>query len=251
MKKRLCYGMYVVALALTACSLGYSLVSVEGERVPVTKAYDVEQDMKAWRMLQPYQEGVDSIMKPVIGHAARKLEVYRPESPLSNLLADVLRTAAEVKTGMPADVGVMNMGGIRSLLNEGEVTVASVYEITPFENHLVVVTLKGKDLQELFRQMAGVHGEGLSGARLVISESGNLLSAKVGGKDIDPEKDYQVATIDYLAEGNDHLSAFKEAVGKLEPENAVLRDLFIDYVKKMEALGKCVDAKVEGRIVEQ
>ena len=91
MKKRLCYGMYVVALALTACSSGYSLVSVEGERVPVTKAYDVEQDMKAWRMLQPYQEGVDSIMKPVIGHAARKLEVYRPESPLSNLLADVGR----------------------------------------------------------------------------------------------------------------------------------------------------------------
>ncbi len=251
MKKRIYYGICVAALALSACSSNYSLVSVEGGRIPMTSAYDVNQDMEAWRILQPYQERIDSMMRPVIGHAARKLEAYRPESPLSNLLADVLRTSAEAKAGIKADVGVMNMGGIRNLLNEGNVTVESIYEITPFENRLAVVTMKGKDLHDLFRQMAEVHGEGLSGASLVISAEGELLSAKVGGKEIDPEKDYQVATIDYLAEGNDRLEAFKEATAKIEPENATLRTLFIEYVKRVEASGKRVDAKVEGRIVEQ
>ena len=89
-------------------------------------------------------------MKPVIGHAGRKLEAYRPESPLSNLLADILRISAEEKAGIKADVGVMNMGGIRNLLNEGEITIESVYEITPFENKLAIVALKGSDLLELF-----------------------------------------------------------------------------------------------------
>lgn len=251
MKKGIYYGVYAAALALSACGTSYSVVSVEGGKVPVTQAYDVGQDMDAWRILQPYQERIDSIMKPVIGEAARKLEAYRPESPLSNLLADILRDGAEPKAGIKADVGVMNMGGIRNLLNKGEITIASVYEIAPFENRLAVVTLKGADLLDLFGQIAAVHGEGLSGAKLVISKEGKLLDAKVEGKPVDPEKEYQVATIDYIAEGNDRMEAFKKATAKVEPENAVLRDLFIEYVKRMEAAGRCVDAEVEGRIVER
>lgn len=251
MKKGVYYGVCVAALFLSACNTSYSVVSVEGGRVPITQAYDAKQDMDAWRILQPYQEGVDSIMKPVIGEAAQKLEAYRPESPLSNLLADILRNSAETKAGIKADVGVMNMGGIRGLLNKGEITIASAYEIAPFENRLAVVTLKGADLLDLFGQMAAVHGEGLSGATLAISKEGKLLDAKVGGEQVDPEKDYQVATIDYLAEGNDRLGAFKKATAKVEPENAVLRDLFIEYVKRVEAAGRCVDAKIEGRIVER
>lgn len=251
MKKRIYYGVCMAVLALSACSTSYSVVSVEGGRVPVTQAYDVNQDMDAWRMLQPYQEGIDSIMRPVIGKAAQKLEAYRPESPLSNLLADILRNSAEAKADIKADVGVMNMGGIRNMLNKGEITIASVYEIAPFENRLAVVTLKGADLLELFGQIAAVHGEGLSGAKLVISKEGKLLDAKVGGKTVDPEKEYRVATIDYIAEGNDRMEAFKKATAKVEPDNAVLRDLFIEYVQRMEAAGKCVDAKVEGRIVER
>ena len=125
-----------------------------------------------------------------------------------------LRASAEEKAGIKADVGVMNMGGIRNLLNEGEITIESVYEITPFENKLAIVALKGSDLLELFSQMAGVHGEGISGAKLIISEEGELLDAKVGGKNIEPEKEYQIATIDYLAEGNDRLEAFKRATGR-------------------------------------
>lgn len=251
MKKGIYYGVYAAALVLSACGTSYSVVSVEGGKVPVTQAYDVDQDMDAWRILQPYQERIDSIMKPVIGEAARKLEAYRPESPLSNLLADILRDGAEPKAGIKADVGVMNMGGIRNLLNKGEITIASVYEIAPFENRLAVVTLKGADLLDLFGQIAAVHGEGLSGAKLVISKEGKLLDAKVEGKPVDPEKEYQVATIDYIAEGNDRMEAFKKATAKVEPENAVLRDLFIEYVKRMEAAGRCVDAEVEGRIVER
>lgn len=249
MKKRIFWGIWIGILALGACSSGYTLRSVNGGRLPISAVYDTDQDMEAWRILQSYRMQIDSLMEPVIGHAEKKLEVYRPESPLSNLLADILRQGAEEKIGVKADVGVMNMGGIRNLLNEGNITIGSIYEITPFENKLVVVTMKGEALLELFNQIAAVHGEGLSGASLVITEAGGLVSAKVGGKHVNPDKEYLVATIDYLAEGNDHLPAFKDAVAKTGFADAVLRDLFISYVKRCEEQGKWVDAQVEGRIV--
>ena len=133
----------------------------------------------------------------------------------------------------------MNMGGIRNSLPEGEVTYGMVYEITPFENAVCVLTLDGKTLMELFRQIAGRGGEGLSGAKLVISPDGKLLSAEVGGRPVDEGKDYTVATIDYLAEGNDRMAAFREAKSKtFPPEPLLLRTVFLDYVKECERKGR-------------
>lgn len=239
------------AVISTGCSSGYSVVAAEGSRVAMTEVYDGQADENAVQILKAYKDSVDAVMAPIIGHATEQLRAYRPESPLSNLIADVLREGAELKTGIRPEVGVMNMGGIRNILNAGSITFGSIYEISPFQNALVVVSLKGESLKKLFEQIAAVHGEGLSGADLVISKKGELLSAKVNGREIDLQKEYKVATIDYLAEGNDHLEAFKEATNKMVPSDAVLRDLFIDYVKRCEKQGKPVYAKVEGRIVEQ
>lgn len=105
-----------------------------------------------------------------------------------------------------------------------------------------------KDFNPFFEQIAAVHGEGLSGARLVITSDGKLVDAKVGGKSVDPRKDYTVATIDYLAEGNDKMPAFRDAKSKTFPKDKVLRDLLIDYVKQCEEKGQFVTARTEGRI---
>lgn len=215
----------------------------------MTDEYDRHPDASAVEIFGHYQQKVDSIMSPVIGHAAEELTSYRPESPLSNLIADILRESAAKRFGQMPEVGIMNMGGIRNIMNGGNITIGTIYEICPFQNALSVVTMKGDVLLELFRQIASLHGEGLSGANLVISKDGKLISAKVGGKDISPAADYRVATIDYIAAGNDHMEAFKKAVKKEEPADAVLRDLFIEYVKANEAAGRTIDARVEGRIV--
>ena len=89
-----------------------------------------------------------------------------------------------------------------------DITYGNIYEITPFENTLCIVTMNGSLLRELFENIAAVHGEGLSGACLEISGDGKLLDATVAGKEIEDSKEYKVATLDYLAEGNDHMTAF-------------------------------------------
>lgn len=238
------------ALLSGGCAPSYSVKNIKGGRVAMTDVYDRNPDREALAILQPYKRTVDSIMSPVIGHSAMTMTAYRPESPLSNLIADVIRQAAVRVTGKPADVGVMNMGGIRNSLPEGEISFGAIYEITPFENALCVVTLDGAALTELFRQMAAVGGEGLSGASLVITPDGKLIDAKVGGKPLRKDKEYTVATIDYLAEGNDRLDAFRKAKSKVVPsEPLLLRNVFLDYVKDCERNGKFITSKKDGRIL--
>ena len=163
------------------CQSGYSLASVEGDRIEVTATWDASPDSAAVAVLAPYQKTVDSIMSPVIGQSARFMDRFRPESELSNLVADILRRSASAYIGRTADVGVTNMGGLRTALPEGNITYGNIYEITPFENTLCIVTMNGTLLRELFENIAAVHGEGLSGARLEISKDGKLLNATVSG----------------------------------------------------------------------
>ena len=237
-----------VMLALASCRSGVEAVYAGGACIPVDSTWDAAPDAEALAVLAPYKAEKDSVMGSVLGMAARSMDRFRPESPLSNLVADVLRQAASAVLGRPADVAVMNIGGIRSPLSHGSITVEDAYELLPFENALCVLTLRGDVLRQLFANMAARGGEGLSGARLQISKDGRLLDAQVGGRPVDEQRTYTVATIDYLAEGNDGLTALKQASSKQLPPGAVLRDLFIAYVKRQAAAGRQLDARVEGRI---
>ena len=142
------------------------------------------------------------------------------------------------------------MGGIRASLSKGNVTRGDILDIAPFENKICFLTLSGTDVMELFAQMAMVGGEGVSHSiRLEISKDGKLLSASINGKPVDPNASYRITTIDYLAQGNDHLEAFKKKTNFVSPQNEEnnARFLIEEYFKDMHAEGKAVEAKVEGR----
>lgn len=242
---------FIVFLALmSSCDYSYRVSSIEGGRVAMTDVYDKHVgDQEVLGILSKYKSGLDSIMSPVVGHAAEDLSPYRPESPMSNLMADLLLRSCKQATGKTADVAIMNMGGIRNSFTKGPITYGTIFEISPFENTLCVLEMDGRVMQELFNQIAAVHGEGISGAKLEITKDGQLLSATIGGKPIDPNKVYLVSTLDYVAEGNDKMPAFLKAKSKVFPEDATLRNLLMNYVMDCEKNGILVDAKVEGRIV--
>lgn len=238
-----------VCLLLAACRPAYEVTKVEGRLVAMDSTWDARPDSAAVALLLPYVNKVDSAMQHVLGRAAVSMEAGRPESLLSNLIADVLRKAAAKTLGRPADMGLVNMGGLRSSLTRGDITLENVYEILPFENTLCVMTLKGRVLRQLFENIAVRRGEGVSGVKLVVSEDGRLLEASVGGQPVDDERTYTVATLDYLAEGNDGMYALRQAESSVCPPDATLRSLFIGYVERLAKQGKAVTARMEGRIV--
>lgn len=233
---------------LTSCHSAYEITKVEGGRVPIDSTWDVKPDAEAVALLVPYKAKIDSVMYSVVGTAEFSMDRSRPESLLSNLVADVLRESAAKVLSKPADMGLVNIGGIRNSLTKGLVRTENIYEILPFENSLCVLTVKGSVLKQLFENIAAKGGEGVSGVQLKISKNGKLLQGTIGGKLVADEGVYTIATIDYLADGNDGMIALPQADKRECPKDATVRSLFMKYVEAQTAAGKKVTSRMEGRI---
>ena len=244
--------LFVASLMHLSCTTHrHILTSVQRSRIVVDDRFDRTPDARALAFLAPYKHQVDSVMSPVMGTVAHDMEPRRPESDLSNLLSDILVWAAK-DYGEQPDLGVYNIGGIRAALTRGQVTYGDVLAVAPFENKIAFITLTGTQLLELFAQIAHRGGEGVShGVQLVISASGQLLSARLHGKAIDPQAHYRVTTIDYLLGGNDGLTALSQGTQVVSPQEERNNSRFIimDYFRSLHRQGKSVDAQVEGRIV--
>lgn len=229
-----CLGAYALC-----CAQSFTVVA---QRFEVTSQLDRRVDPELLALLAPYQAAVDSLRKPLLGFSATPMTAERPESLLSNWVSDALRAHAD-SIGQPADLGLYNMGGIRSNLPQGPITRGDILEMAPFENRFCLLTLRGNDLLDLFAQIAHSHGEGISGAQLDISDDGRLLSATVNGEPVRPDGEYTVATIDYLAGGNDGLLALKQAL-RCDVRDELVRDVLMAQVQQQGT----IQASIEGRI---
>ena len=207
----------VLALAFASCSTAqYRVASVERSRILIDSRYDNSTDPEVVRTnnaLLERKKLVDAEMNPVQGHAAENLWVKRPESPLSNLLADILVWGGAKFNEQP-DFAVYNMGGIRAALSKGTVTRGNILDVAPFDNKIC------------------------------------FLSATINGKTVDPNAKYRVATLDYLAQGNDHMEAFRKKTDVVSPtgEENNVRHIIEQYFKAADAKGEAVSSAVEGRM---
>jgi len=241
-------------LALTAChTQRHQVVDTSRDRLLVDARYDARPDAEATAFLAPYRQKVDSLMSPVVGYTGEYMEKAQPEGKLSNLLCDILMWGARFYQEQP-DFSVYNMGGIRAALAEGAVTWGDIVDVAPFENKICFLTLTGEETMELFRQVVRRGGEGVShGVALVMTADGQLVSARLGGKEIDPQGFYRVATLDYLAQGNDGLKALGKGhdVNSPQDEQSNVRYIIREYFKQQTAEGKKVGSRLEGRITIQ
>lgn len=237
-------------LLATSCASHYELTSLNRSRILVDSSFDRTPDDEATAFMAPYKHKVDSIMSPVVGQAATYMWAAKPESNLSNLLADILIWAGK-NYGETPSLGIYNMGGIRAALPAGDITYGDILAVAPFENKICFFDLSGSDMISLFKQIAHNRGEGVSrGVKLEISPSGELLSATLDGNSIREDSIYRVSSIDFLAEGNDNLVALKNKTNLNSPQDSCnnMRFIIIDYFKENQREGKKVEAKVEGRI---
>lgn len=248
--KKTTMATVVLAALLSSCATHYRMDSIERTRVLIDKSYDNTTVKAAEEFIAPFKAEVDKQMSPVVGKAANYLYAKKPESPLSNVLTDVLMWASE-KYGEKPDFSVYNIGGMRAALAVGDVTIGDVIDVAPFENNICFVTLTGAKVRELFEQIAKQGGQGVSReVRLVITADGKLKSATVAGKEIDDNAQYRIVTLDYVAQGNDHMEAFRSGTDiKLSTaqENNV-RFIIMDFFRAKMAQGESVEGKLDGRI---
>jgi len=215
--------------------------------------YELEgrgQQMEA--CVAPYRDQLASQMNERIGYAPASLTRGRTQSTLGNFTADAYRKVGEKLTGRKIDVSIMNNGGLRSDLSAGDVSIGTMFGIFPFENSIVVLDLKGSDLEQLIQSNAGRKLDCWSGTQITLKMDGDRCFASnilVGGQPIDPERLYTICTIDYLAEGNSGMTALTRAEN-INMTGILIRDAMIEYVQELDAQGKQVAAEIDDRVID-
>lgn len=189
-------------------------------------------------------------LKEVVGHNARYMVNIRtePDLPLGNLVADALRAEASAYFGTPVEFAVINYGGIRIPMPEGAVTLDDIESMFPFKNYMCLAKVRGQELQRLLDQLARTPAfQAVSGCRVKV-KAHEIAEAEVDGAPVDPERLYNVATIDFLLSGGDGI-----AIGALAEDvlltPVLVKDLMLAFVRDREAAGEIIDYQKDGRVV--
>ena len=203
-------------------------------------------------IIDPYKTEMEKTMNVIIGESRIALEKFAPESPLGNFSADVMfeagikyaRKQPDLDTNLINNAFCMlNFGGLRSSVNQGDISVGNVYELMPFDNTLTLVQISAIEISALLDYLKKVNGQPISGARIEFSL--NRTSLIINGREYDKESDVLIITSDYLAGGGDKMDFFKSAKKKWT-SGILMRDIYIDYISEHKLLG---EYPVEGRLI--
>jgi 2',3'-cyclic-nucleotide 2'-phosphodiesterase (5'-nucleotidase family) len=164
--------------------------------------------------------------------AATITKSYGTESAQGNLFTDLM-IAARPET----QVALTNGGGLRADIPAGALTYGQVFEAVPFDNRFAIVDLKGSHLRKLVSANLQKGGAILSWGGLAAKarcKGGKLdLAITVGGKPLDENKPYKLATSDFLASGGDGLiGRLKLPEGAIKMTDVIIRDAMVDVLKK-------------------
>lgn len=220
-----------------------ALLEGRGRLKVVSAGPDAPFDAAIAFMADGYGEKIKARFQEVVGESAVDLTRRESgESSMGGVITDAMREAAG------AEVAFQNTGGIRADIPKGKITMEDVYTVLPFDNLLVTMDMKGKDLLELFETGTGT-GRGIlqvSGVRIVFNlknpEGKRVVRADVGGTPVDPSRTYRVVTNDFLAAGGDRFPAFAKGTNVSQGEE--LRDAFLRYLKSHSPLNSPTGGRI-------
>ncbi len=194
------------------------VLSIKDELITIND--QTPSDPVVGAIVKRYADQMGKELDVVIGRTtvpldARNTTVRAAESALGNFIADVMRQAVD------ADVAITNGGGIRTnaLFPAGEIKRKDVVAWLPFGNIVVKVRITGAAVRAALEngvsQVEGLGGRfpQVSGLTYTWSRSrpagSRIISVTVGGRPLDPDAFYTVATNDFMLAGGDGYTAVK------------------------------------------
>jgi 2',3'-cyclic-nucleotide 2'-phosphodiesterase (5'-nucleotidase family) len=231
-----------------SCSPKVKLQRTETSHVKLDK--DAPEDPAIVALIEPYKSKLDKEMNQVLIVSEDDAVKNQPEGKLGNLVADITLIKANEylkANNLPTgDICILNNGGLRTSLPKGEILMSKIFELMPFENQIVVLTMNGQQTQEMLNYIARSNGVPMAGARMKIREE-KAVEVMIGGQAFDINKSYQVVTSDYLAGGGDKMRFFSSPLNFLNT-GLLLRDAIADYLIEENKKGNTLKPKLDGRI---
>jgi 2',3'-cyclic-nucleotide 2'-phosphodiesterase (5'-nucleotidase family) len=243
---------FVLILTLLAsgidCSAQLTVTTIEGKQINVNeKAATVE---KYESFIIPYRTRIDKDLNTVLANCPETLDKSKGQwqTTIGDLMADVTLSKANPifrkREGRDIDMCILNHGGIRSILPKGDVTTRTAFEISPFENTSVVVAITGDKIAELAKYFVKEKKpHPLAGITFTIGVDNEVKDIRIKHQPLDLTRTYYVVTSDYLANGGDNMTFFKDPIKVIDLDYK-LRNILIDYFKDVDTIPTPSEIKI-------
>lgn len=232
------YGRLLTKIDLTIDPSLLRVKEKHARNVPVT--HDLPPDPEVARLVADYKEKAAPLAGRIVGYlktdalgSAKLTQSRSCETSLGDLIADAQLAATSDPSKGGADLALMNPGGIRSdLLAKGPgkqdsvITFAEAFEVQPFGNKLVTMTLRGDQLRAVLeaqfvraepRILQISSGSSYRYTYDRTTKKGTLDAAtiRIHGAVLDPAKSYRVTVNSFLAAGGDGFAMLKEGTARV------------------------------------
>jgi 2',3'-cyclic-nucleotide 2'-phosphodiesterase (5'-nucleotidase family) len=240
-------GSYCEYLGRMDMAVRGDVGTVERYRIyPITK--DLPSDAQQEAMINSYVDRIKDRGKEVIGQALVTLEgnreaVRRMESNLGDFVCDLVRER------LGSDVVMLNGGSFRASIEKGPITVGDILAVFPNANTLYKMNVSGRTLKEAVERALAEDPADNPGAFVQVSgmtfkiDNRQAVEITVGGRLLDESSLYSLVINDFMAEGGDRFTMFKDAQDRFYT-GLTLTDLVIEAIKSMAT----IDAHTDGRI---
>ncbi|MDG4946015.1 5'-nucleotidase C-terminal domain-containing protein [Weeksellaceae bacterium KMM 9713] len=228
----------VLILGFYACSHKvYQVQDSKVERIFISDSLEEREDLN--QLIEPYKIQMANELDRVLTYAPVDLSYKGMNTPLGNVITDLMleegnKIYSQRHPNEKIDVVLMNRGGLRRSFTKGDLSVRSMYELMPFENEAVVVTMTGTKLMEMVNFLR-LTPRNHPIAGISFKKESEDKEIMVGGELIDESKNYRVLTNDYLQKGGDQMTFFLDPI-EVEFLQIKLRDMFIQHFEKVDTI---------------
>jgi 5'-nucleotidase len=201
-------------------------------RIEPVNPDSIREDAVLSALIDGYSRRAESATKRVVATIRLPLARTGSQYPLGRMIAEARRNV------LRADLGLVGNGGIRGDLQGGPVTFGQLYEVQPFQNTLVRLTLTGRQLQEVLEHALAAGGSPsahISGAVVRYdprrSPGRRVRSVELQRRPLRRDARYTVAVDDFLAGGGD---GYDMLVGRpAEPGGILDVDAVMTYLRRL------------------
>ncbi len=191
--------------------------------IPVTQ--DIPDDPAVAAVVDHFWKPIAGHYGEVIGQAADDFSERGNDMAPYNLVADAVRETCGT------EIELENVAGVRAPLIKGNITLADLIEVDPFDNKVVTFRITGRQLKEILRKTRPY----VSGLRYRL-EKGEIAELSIAGQPVEDNRVYTGATNSYFAD---------YALKGIEVTNTgrLRRDVLIDYIRKKGTVNPSYDGR--------
>lgn len=252
------YSRYLGDLQVTFDDNGI-VTAATGE--PILLDNSIARDETVMARIGELAAPIEELKAKVVAEASAPIDGSREtcrakECEMGNLVADAILDRVR---DQGIQIAMQNGGGLRASIDAGEITMGEVLAVLPFQNTLATFQLKGADIVASLEGGVSQIEEGagrfpqVAGLRYTFdprkpANGGRVSDVQVmengAWAPIDAEKVYGVASNNFMRNGGDGYSAFRDKAENAYDYGPGLEDVVAEYLARNLPYKPYVDGRI-------